>query len=79
MTRSEKIGGLLLGLVLFACLFYLIYDSFLSVPYQELSTEPFIGGLEATPEPGLETTPGITEENAANGETEPETPAPENE
>ena len=58
MTRGEKIGGVVLGIFLFAGLFYLIYDPFLAVPYQELSTEPFLGGLDAAVEPG-------GEENAA--------------
>lgn len=36
MTRGEKIGGAILGAALFAGLFYLIYDSFVTgAPYAD--------------------------------------------
>jgi hypothetical protein len=37
MTRGEKIGGIILGTALFAGLFYLIYDSFITggAPYAD--------------------------------------------
>ncbi|HRY30277.1 MAG TPA: hypothetical protein P5079_09615 [Elusimicrobiota bacterium] len=54
MNRGEKMAGLVLGIALFAGLFYLIYDSFITRPVEY--EEP-VEGLEQTMEAGEEEAP----------------------
>lgn len=63
MTRNEKIGGAILGLALFAGLFYLIYDSFMATPagFDETALTEDFDTLGET---------GLDEDVAAAGEEE---------